>query len=97
MHERELKKEMEEFYSYLQETVRIDGLTIPSKNYDLVLDLVLNENEIQWSYYYACHEARCLFWLERYDTIYVTSEVDGVESPAHLSASRASVTFTYFD
>ena len=92
-----LKEEMEDFYSYLQETVRIDGLTIPSKNYDLVLDLMLNENkEMQWSYYYACHDTRCLFWLERYDTAYVTSGVGGVESPAHLSASHVSVNFTVF-
>ena len=97
MHERILKEEMEEFYSYLQETVRLDGLIIPSKNYDLVLDLMLDENEyMQWSYYYACHDTRCLFWLERYDTTYVTSEVDGVDSPAHLSASHVPVTFTMF-
>ena len=95
MHERKLKKEMEEFYSYLQETVRTDGLTIPSKDYDLVLDLMPNENkEMQWSYYYACHDTRCLFWLEEYDMTDVTSEVDGVESPAHLSTPHVSVTFT---
>jgi hypothetical protein len=94
MHELELKEEMEIFYSYLQGTVRINGLTIPSKNYDLVLDLTRNEDETQWSYYYACHDARCLFWLERYDMTDVT--VDGVESPAHLSASRVSVIFTLF-
>ena len=97
MHELGLKEEMEKFYSYLQDTVRIDGITIPSKNYDLVLDLMKNDdNEMQWSYYYACHDTRCLFWLERYDTTYVTSEVDGVESPAHLSTSHVSVTFTPF-
>jgi hypothetical protein len=97
MHERELKEEMEKFYSYLQDTVRIDGLIIPSKNYDLVLDLMKNDdNVMQWSYYYACHDTRCLFWLERYDTTYATSEVDGVESPAHLSTSHVSVTFTLF-
>ena len=99
MHERELKEEMEEFYSYLQsylkKVVLVDGLAIPSENYDLVLDLMMNEgNKMQWSYYYACHDTRCLFWLERYDTTYVTSEVDGVESPAHLSASRVSVICT---
>ena len=92
MHERELKEEMEEFYVYLQKVVLADSLAIPSENYDLVLDLMVNEdNKMQWSYYYACHDTRCLFWLERYDATYVTSEVDGVESPAHLSASRLSV------
>ena len=92
MHERELKEEMKEFYVYLQKVVLADSLAIPSENYDLVLDLMVNEdNKMQWSYYYACHDTRCLFWLERYDATYVTSEVDGVESPAHLSASRLSV------
>ena len=95
MHERELKEEMEEFYTYLQETVGTES--IPSKNYDLVLDLMKNEdNKTQWSYYYACHDNRCLFWLERYETTYATSAVDGVESPAHLSALHVSVTFTLF-
>jgi len=97
MHERELKEEMEHFYSHLQNIVLDDGLTIPSEDYDLVLDLMPHENnEIHWSYYYACHDTRCLFWLERYDTTDVTSEVDGVESPAHLSASRVFVICTLF-
>jgi len=97
MHEWVLKEEMEEFYSYLREIVLINGLTIPSKNYDLALDVTLNDNnEITWSYYYACHDTRCLFWLDRYDTTYLASEVDGVESPAHLSASHVSVIFTLF-
>jgi len=97
MHEWKLKEEKEEFYSYLQEVVLVDSLAIPSENYDLVLDLMMNEdNKMQWSYYYACHDTRCLFWLEEYDTTYVTSGVGGVESPAHLSASYVSVTFTLF-
>jgi hypothetical protein len=98
MHDPLLKDEIEDFYYYLQETVRIHGLTIPSENYDLVLDfmLVSNGNEIQWSYYYACHDTRCLFWLERYDTTDAAFEVDGVESHVHLSASRVSVIFTLF-
>jgi len=97
MHDRDLKEEMEDFYSHLQETVRANDLTIPSNDYDLVLDLMLNDNnEMQWSYYYACHDARCLFWLGRYDTEYLTSEADGVESPARLSTSHVSVNFTRF-
>ena len=90
MHERALKEEMEIFYSYLQRIVHIDDLTIPSKNYDLVLDLMLDENcGMQWSYYYACHDTRCLFWLDSYDTTFVSPDLVGeVESPAHLSASH---------
>jgi hypothetical protein len=78
---------MEDFYAYLQQVLQIDQLTIPSKNYDLVLDImVTDEQQISWSYYYACHESRCLFWLETYDASYMISELFGVKSPAHVSA-----------
>jgi len=85
MHDQTLKEEMEDLYSYLQKIVRDDGLVILSKNYDLVLDITsTKDNRIQWSYYYACHETRCLFWIEEYDTDYITCELHGVESLAHL-------------
>ena len=91
MHDPLLREEMEDFYSHLKETERAELLTIPSKNYDIVLDITLNkDNKIQWSYFYACHDTRCLFWLDQYEASYLTSELDGVESPAHFSASRAS-------
>ncbi|SRR5712691_4148357 len=87
MHNQELKEEMEQFYVYLQQLILIDQLVIPSKNYDLVLDLMVTEDQrISWSYYYACHDARCLFWLETYDATYMVSELFGVNSPAHVSA-----------
>ena len=89
MHDYLLREEMEELYAYLKKIERGELWTIPSKNYDMVLDLTLSEyNEMQWSYYYACHDTRCLFWLDKYDITYITSEIDGVESPAHLSASH---------
>jgi len=95
MHDPLQREEMEDFYSHLKEIERVDLLTIPSKNYDMVLDITLNEdnnnedNNIHWSYYYACHDTRCLFWLDKYDATYIASELDGVESPAHLSGSQA--------
>jgi len=77
------------FYLALQKILRDDQLTIPSRNYDLVLDIMPTmENHIQWSYYYACHETRCLFWLEPYDASYMISDILGVKSPAHISASH---------
>jgi hypothetical protein len=82
-----LREEMEEFYLYLEKIIRVENLTIPSKkkNYDLVLDIMPTENQtVQWSYYFACHKARCLFWLDKYDA---SSGIYGVESPAHVSAS----------
>lgn len=87
MHDQKLKEEMEEFYIYLQQLIYIDQLVIPSKDFDLVLDLNVTEDQrISWSYYYACHETRCLFWLETYDASYMISELNGVKSPAHVSA-----------
>ncbi|KAI0296395.1 hypothetical protein BC826DRAFT_232371 [Russula brevipes] len=81
----ELRFEMEDFYDYLQRLLRADDLSFPSKNYDLVLDIMpTEEGQVQWSYYYACHETRCLFWAETYDASYTTSEIYGVKSPAHV-------------
>ena len=92
MHDETMKDEIEDFYNYLQQVLRNDRLCIPSKNYDLVLDIMVAENEeqgkrISWSYYHACHEARCLFWLETYDAI---SGLFGGTSPAHVSTLHLS-------
>ena len=87
MHDKTMRDEIEDFYNYLQLLIHNDQLSIPSKNYDLVLDIMVTEDErISWSYYYACHEARCLFWLETYDASFMISELFGVKSPAHVSA-----------
>ena len=90
MHDQTMKDEIEDFYDYLQRVIRNEQLNIPSNNYDLVLDIMVIDEEpekrISWSYYYACHEARCLFWLETYDASYMTFELFGVKSPAHVSA-----------
>jgi hypothetical protein len=86
MHDSILRDEIEEFYVHLQHIVRTDGLELPEKC-DLVLDIMVTEDErISWSYYYACHKSRCLFWLETYDASYMISELFGVKSPAHVSA-----------
>ena len=78
---------MEEFYRYLQQFLIDEQLFIPSNNYDSVLDIMVTDDErISWSYYYACHDTRCLFWLETYDASYMISERFGVKSPAHVSA-----------
>ncbi|KAH9981642.1 hypothetical protein BJV74DRAFT_887437 [Russula compacta] len=85
MHDKALREETENFYLHLQTTLRVEQLTILSKDYDLVLDIMATNDEwISWSYYYACHDTRCLFWLDNYDPSYMVSELDGVESPAHV-------------
>ena len=86
-----LREETEEFYLHLEKIIRVKKMTIPSKkkNYDLVLEIMSTEDQsTQWCYYFACHKARCLFWLEEYDA---SSLIDGVESPAHISASPSFI------
>ena len=91
MHNTIMREEIEHFYDFLQRLLEGEELLIPSKNYDLVLDImVTGDDQISWSYYYACHEARCLFWLETYDASYMISELFGVKSPAHVSALHLS-------
>ena len=91
MHDKTMKDEIEHFYDYLRRLIDNDQLYIPSKNYDLVLDIMpIKDGRILWSYYYACHEERCLFWLETYDASFMISELFGVKSPAHVRALRLS-------
>ena len=91
MHNKTMRDEIEDFYNYLQRLIHDEELSIPSKNYDLVLDIMVTDDErISWSYYYACHDARCLFWLETYDADFIISELFGVKSPAHVSTSHLS-------
>ena len=90
MHNETLRDEIEDFYDYLQRLIHNDRLSIPS-NYDLVLDIMpTDDDQILWSYYYACHDARCLFWLETYDASVIVSGLFGVKSPAHASALHLS-------
>jgi hypothetical protein len=89
MHNSTMREEIEDFYNCLQRLIHNDQLSISSNNYDLVLDVsVTKDKQISWSYYYACHEARCLFWLETYDMIFTRTL--GVKSPAHISALHLS-------
>ena len=86
MHNIISREEIEHFYDVLQRFLQNNDLSIPSKNYDLVLDIIVKDDgQISWSYYYACHDARCLFWLETFDASYILSELFGVRSPAHVS------------
>lgn len=86
MHNSVLKVEMEEFYECIQKIKRHGAFEIPSNDYDLVLDIMpTDDGRMQWSYYYACHETRCLFWLHLYDANHMISEVFWVTSPAHVS------------
>lgn len=92
MHDRKLREEIERFYHYLQRILDHDGVAIPSKKYDLTLDIMpADDGETQWSYYFACHETRCLFWLDTYEASHMISELFAVRSPAHVSASQVLI------
>ncbi|KAI0253083.1 hypothetical protein BJV78DRAFT_1390005 [Lactifluus subvellereus] len=85
MHNSLFRKEIEKFYRYLQNILLASQLTIPSTDYDLVLDIMpTGHGQKRWSYYYACHETRCLFWLHTYEAANMISGVYGVRSPAHI-------------
>ena len=95
MHDPVLKDEMEEFYDSMQNIISHGAFKIPSNSYDLVLDIMRAEDgRMQWSYYYACHETRCLFWLHLYDANHMISEVFCVTSPAHVSESQMLSSFS---
>jgi len=97
MHDPTLREEMETFYTYLREFLQANRITIPSNDYDLVLDImVTEENNISWSYYYACHESRCLFWLKTYNASFILSELFGVESPAHVKHRLESLYWNHW-
>ncbi|KAI9458584.1 hypothetical protein BJY52DRAFT_412493 [Lactarius psammicola] len=97
MHDPVLREEMEDFYHYLQKIQDHEGIVIPSKNYDLALDIMPSEDgRIQWSYYYACHETRCLFWLDTYDATHMISELFGVKSPAHVRHRLEALYWTHW-
>ncbi len=91
MHNTIMREEIEHFHDFLQRRLQNENLSIPSRDYDLVLDIMVTDDErISWSYYYACHETRCLFWLETYDASDMLSELFGVTSPAHVSTLHLS-------
>ena len=85
MHDPKLRSAINDSHSHLQKIWPLENP--PSNNYDLVLDMHEEGGQMQWFYYYACHETRCLFWLEAYDAKDMIFEVFWVASPAHVSAS----------
>ena len=85
MHNPKLRRAIDGPHNYLQ-TIW-PAKNPPSNNCDLVLDMREEGGQMQWFYYYACHETRCLFWLQAYDAKDMICEVFWVASPAHVSAS----------
>ncbi|KAI9429199.1 hypothetical protein H4582DRAFT_322971 [Lactarius indigo] len=56
----------------------------PDLKYGKVLLLSTEDSTLRRIKYYACHEARCLFWLDVYDANCMVSEVFCITSPARV-------------
>jgi hypothetical protein len=80
-----LSAEVEAFALYLQ---RDRPGSLPTSNYDLVLDVIhMEKDEIVWAYYYVDHNTKTLFWQESYECgDSLLSEVLGVKEASHVSA-----------
>ena len=84
MYDPTLSKEIQAFAIYLERTRTIP---LPTKNYDLVLDvIIMGKDEIVWAYYYIDHDLKTLFWQDTYDCgESLLSEVRGVKEASHVS------------
>ena len=93
MYDPTLSKEIQAFAIYLERTRTIP---LPTKNYDLVLDIInMEKDEIVWAYYYVDHDTKTLFWQDPYDCgDSLLSEVSGVKEASHVSASFQSVGYS---
>ena len=87
MYDPTLSAEIRAFAIYLKRT-RTPAMSLPTQNYDLVLDvIIMGNNEIVWAYYYVDHDSKTLFWQDSYDCgDSLLSEVRGVKEASHVSA-----------
>ena len=85
MYDRTLRTEVQAFALYLER--KHPSPLLPTKNYDLVLDVINKENdEIIWAYYYIDHDSKTLFWQDSYECgASLLREVRGVEEASHVS------------
>jgi hypothetical protein len=85
MYDNTLNVEVQAFALYLERNRRIPH---PTRNYDLVLDVINREKDkIIWAYYYVDHDSKTLFWQDPYDCgDSLLSEVRGVQEASHVSA-----------
>ena len=57
--------------------------------WELALELEVDKsgNSVQCSYYFVCHTARCLFWLQDFDVERALEGLRGVTELPHISES----------
>ncbi len=62
------------------------GRPFPTRDYDLVLDIVeTKDKKTCRQYYFVDHNTKTLFWLELYDMGPLLGDIPGVQEPGHIS------------
>ena len=64
------------------------AISIANFDYDWTNTEIALEMRGYYSVYYiVVHEKRCITWLEEQDLTWITEDIDGIETLAHLSVS----------
>lgn len=88
MYDPKLREEVDMFVDVLwkksSELESSDILPMPT-NYDLVIDIIETEGETILRYYYADHDTRTVFWLDKYYMKDLLPDILGVKEPGHIS------------
>jgi len=87
---------LEVYIRRIESYIVTQDIQLPAGGIDLVLDLRPRDNdEYDCGYYFANHEARCLFWLDNHDVIGILEEVNVSYSLSHVGKLLCS--FYYSD
>ena len=91
MYDPSLREEVQKFAGLLDEKLaelEYHGKRFPTRDYDLVLDIVeTKDKKTTRQYYFVDHNTRSLFWLELYDMSRLLDDILGAEEPGHISES----------
>lgn len=81
-----LREEVYKSVEVLATRLQYSGITFPTANYDLVLDIVKTEDgTTHRQYYFVDHDTKTMFWLDLYDMRYLLDGIRGVKEPGHIS------------
>ncbi|ETW77962.1 hypothetical protein HETIRDRAFT_163936 [Heterobasidion irregulare TC 32-1] len=85
LYHNETRQEIELFADYINTVLQSSRTSLPSVDYEIVLDLRPVDHEtIYWFYYCVDHASRSIFWPEPYVADHLVDEVTGSKSFAHL-------------
>ncbi|TFY68944.1 hypothetical protein EVG20_g3345, partial [Dentipellis fragilis] len=91
MYDATTREELECFIDYLDDLVLALHGSWPSICCDRVMEITPGEDgEMNWRYYCVEHETRSMFWIEDYDCEFLTYDLKGVTSMAHLKLTIES-------